>query len=140
MRISDWSSDVCSSDLVDLATAGGEAEDASAASGEDAGEGASGDAEPDEAETEMFGGVDEVEGDEVEGIAADDDGDLDDDEDDDDDDADDEDDDDNDDDEDDDDEHEEDIADDHDVEDDQKAGESMTNRAQHHAGTAETTQ
>src|SRR3546814_1866549 len=44
---------------VDLATAGGEAEDASAASGEDAGEGASGDAEPDEAETEMFGGVDE---------------------------------------------------------------------------------
>src|SRR3546814_13414936 len=78
MRISDWSSDVCSSDLfgehllpheVDLATAGGEAEDASAASGEDAGEGASGDAEPDEAETEMFGGVDEVEGDEVEGIA-----------------------------------------------------------------------
>src|SRR3546814_3363205 len=89
MRISDWSSDVCSSDLfgehllpheVDLATAGGEAEDASAASGEDAGEGASGDAEPDEAETEMFGGVDEVEGDEVEGIAADDDGDLDDDE------------------------------------------------------------
>src|SRR3546814_13436403 len=66
---------------VDLATAGGEAEDASAASGEDAGEGASGDAEPDEAETEMFGGVDEVEGDEVEGIAADDAGDLDDDED-----------------------------------------------------------
>src|SRR3546814_8552001 len=60
---------------VDLATAGGEAEDASAASGEDAGEGASGDAEPDEAETEVFGGVDEVEGDEVEGIAADDDGD-----------------------------------------------------------------
>src|SRR3546814_14404071 len=83
MRISDWSSDVCSSDLVDLATAGGAAEDASAASGEDAGEGASGDAEPDEAETEMFGGVDEVEVDEVAGIEADDDGDRDADEDDD---------------------------------------------------------
>src|SRR3546814_18373138 len=77
MRISDWSSDVCSSDL------------------------------PDEAETEMFGGVDEVEGDEVEGIAADDDGDLDDDEDDDDDD----DDDDHDDDDDDDDDEDEDRAD-----------------------------